>query len=214
MVGVGVAAILLLAVGAGAVLFIRNEGRDEASDGTPALSSDELRAAVESFDPSLNARAEVGLINAAARQDREALRAVALEQLSANNPEVRWAALYALSVVVEPGDSEGIAALEEFLVSTDVDERLAAASGLVVVGEKAAVPVLITLLESTETTEYVVMPTWRIARGLLLAHVMQDLGLRGAENGRAAAAAKPAWQSWWDERGASLTWDTATGTFR
>lgn len=215
----GSARWLLLAVVATAAAVVlavtilvgsRGGGGDSTSTG---LGDVDAKDAVVGFDPSLNARTELALIHAAAEQDPEALRTIALDQLASNSSDVRWAALYALSVVVEPGDPEGAAALMQSLGSTDVDERLAAASGLVAVGERAAVPVLIAILESTETTQYIVMPCWRVARGLLLTHVNQDLGLRDADSGRTVAAAMPAWQTWWAEHGPSLAWDKATGTF-
>lgn len=209
LAAVATAAALVVAV----TILVGSRGGGSNSKLT-GLRDVDATDAVAGFDPSLNARTELALIHAAAEQDPEALRTIALDQLASNNSDVRWAALYALSVVVEPGDPESTAALMQSLGSADVDERLAAAGGLVAVGEKAAVPVLIAILESTETTQYIVMPSWRVARGLLLTHVSQDLGLRGADTGRTAAAAKPAWQTWWAEHGPSLAWDAATGTFK
>jgi HEAT repeat protein len=134
--------------------------------------------------------------------------------LKSPNADVRWAAIYALSLIVTKTDAEGVSALKASLDSTDLDEQLAAAGGLVAVGEKAAVPVLIALLESSENTQYIVTPAWRMARGLLLVHVAQDFGLREADDRPRAAAAKPAWQAWWVERGASLSWDPKVGKFQ
>lgn len=203
----------VIAVVVAVTIFVGSRGGGSDSKSTGLRDAD-AEDAVAGFDPSLNARTELALIHVASERDPAALRTIALDQLTSNNPDVRWAALYALSVVVEPGDSEGASALMQSLGSTDVDERLAAASGLVAVGEKAAVPVLIAILESSETTQYIVMPSWRVARGLLLTHVNQDLGLRDADSGRTVAAAMPAWQTWWAEHGPSLAWDEAAGTFK
>lgn len=211
---IGVAVFVAAALVVLAGVLTKSWWGSDADSSPRGVQKVDVEDAVVGFDPSLNARTELGLIHAAAGQDHETLRKVALDQLASDNPDVRWAALYALSVVVQPGDPEGSSALMQSLGSSDVDERLAAAGGLIAVGEKAALPVLIALLESTETTQYIVMPSWRVARGLLLAHVKQDLGLRDADTGRKAAAAKPAWQNWWTGQGPSLTWDTATGTFR
>ena len=187
-----------------------NKDGDAASRALRVDSKD----AVVGFDPSFNARTEVGLINAAAHGDHEGLRTVALAELNSTDADVRWAAIYALSLIVTQGDGEGVSALRASLASTDLDEQLAAAGGLVAVGEKAAVPVLIALLESSKTTRYIVTPAWRMARGLLLSHVAQDLGLRDADDRRKAAAAKPAWQAWWAERGALLSWNPDVGKFQ
>ena len=205
------AAVILISGGVflGRSLFFGDD--DPASRAVPGIDIEDV---VAGFAPSLNAREEVGLINAAAQQDHEALRSVALDHLDSSEPSVRWAANYALSLVVREGDSEGIAALNTALKSPDLDERLAAASGLVVAGERTALPVLIELLASNEATGYVVMPAWRWARGLLLIHTAEDFGLRAADDGADAAASRPAWQAWWSSKAAVLTWDTAAGKFR
>jgi hypothetical protein len=210
--GAAVVVIAVVAVVGG--LVSRSWWGSGADSGSRYVLKVDAKDAIIGFDPTVNARDEVGRINAAARQDTGALRTFALEQLGSTDPNIRWAALYALSLVIEEDDGEGVAALMLSLGSGNLDERLAAASGLVAVGEKAAVPVLISLLESSETTRYIVLPSWRVARGLLLTHVQQDLGLRNAASGPSAAAAKPAWQTWWAQHESSLDWDASTETFR
>ena len=173
-----------------------------------------MHEALTSFDPAAP-RAGLLAIHEAAADDPDTLRTVALEIFESGNAAERWAAVYALSIVIERGDTEAVEALRESLEAEDLDERLAAAEGLIASGEKAGFPVLIELLGSPETTTTVVIPLWRVARGLLLTYAEEDLGgLREATDGRAAAAARPAWESWWAARGPGLTWDAQTGKFR
>jgi hypothetical protein len=171
-------------------------------------------AALRGFDASINARQAIGLLHAAADADREGLRKTALAEIGSSNAEVRWAAVYSLALVVKRDDADGISALETALASADLDERLAAADGLVAAGDKSALPVLIELLASRATTRYIVMPVWRWARGLLLVHSTQDFGLRAALDRTSAAATQPAWQAWWNTNANALAWDASTGKFR
>ena len=208
-----VAATVLVAAGiATFVLFFREDATDQT--GPAEGSTAEIRAAIVDFALGPNPRNAIGRINEAARQDHEALRLVALENVNSADSDERWAAVYALSMVIQPGDSEGIATLERFLGSDDLDERVAAADGLGAVGEKSGLPVLIALLDSEETTDYVVIPVWRVARGLLLARVDQDLGLANAADRQTAHVVRPAWESWWAERGSSVEWGPSIGRFR
>ena len=188
--------------------------RDGSGEHSPLAADVDPNEAVAEFDPRNNARAAVAQIHAAALDDPDGLRRVGLEHANSSEAEVRWAALYALSLVVEPGDNESIQALHGALESADLDERLAAAGGLVASGEASALPVLIELLASSETTSYVRIPAWRVARGLLLANTSEDFGLRAAEDAPTAASTAPAWESWWQDRGATLAWHPAEGRFQ
>jgi hypothetical protein len=212
VLGIVVATVLVAAGVLTFVLFFREDATDQTGPARGLAA--EIRAAIVDFAPGPNPRNAIGQIHEAAQQNHEALRLVALEEVSSVDSDERWAAVYALSIVIQPGDAEGISTLERFLASDDLDERLAAADGLGAVGERSGIPVLIALLDSEETTDYVVIPVWRVARGLLLARVDQDLGLVNAADGPAARSARPAWESWWAERGSSVEWDPATGRFR
>ncbi|MBE0610849.1 MAG: HEAT repeat domain-containing protein [Dehalococcoidia bacterium] len=210
VLGIVVATVLVAAGVATFVLFFQEDVTDQAG---PARGT-AAETAIVDFAPGPNPRNAIGHIHEAARQNHDALRLVALKEVSSVDSDERWAAVYALSIVIQPGDAEGISTLERLLASDDLDERLASADGLGAVGEKSGIPVLIALLDSEETTDYVVIPVWRVARGLLLARVDQDLGLVNAADGRAARSVRPAWESWWAERGSSVEWDPATGRFR
>lgn len=209
----GLATVLLVVAGAGAFFLSRGSGEDGVSR-PAARSRSEIHEALTSFDPAAP-RTGLLAIHEAAAGDPDAVRTVALDILESGGASDRWAAVYALSIVIEHGDTEVVDALRESLEAEDLDERLAAAEGLVASGEKVGFPVLIDLLGSTETTTTVVVPLWRVARGLLLTYATEDLGgLRSATDTRSAAAARPAWESWWAERGTGLTWDAQTGRFR
>lgn len=208
VMGAGVLAVAVVGVAAWRLLA------GDSAEETQLTTAADPNEAVAEFNPANNPRAAVAQIHAAALDDPDGLRDVGLEHAHSSDAEVRWAALYALSLVVEPGDEESAEALRVALQSADLDERLAAAGGLVASGERSALPVLIELLGSGETTSYVRIPAWRVARGLLLTSTSEDFGLRAADSAAAAASTAPAWESWWRDAGANLTWQPAEGRFQ
>ncbi len=138
----------------------------------------------------------------------------ALAQLDAEDPAVRFAALYALANTAETRAQ--LNALREVLGSESLSERVLAAEALLVRGEKEAIPVLIAALNSEEELAYSLPPqvAWWYARYLLLQYTLEDFGLEGDESFATAAAAQPTWQAWWEENGDSLQWYTEEGVYR
>jgi hypothetical protein len=116
---------------------------------------------------------------------------------------------------VSEDDRDGIDAMGGFLGSGPDAERLIAAGGLLSVGEKAAIPVLIELLASGAPVPNSDPPraVWQVARGVLLFYTDQDLGLREAADAEAAAVAQADWEAWWEASGEALTWDPGTTRF-
>jgi HEAT repeat protein len=204
----------LLAVSVGiAILTAGCTGGEGASAGPDTTSGPDPVAVVEGFDPSINARTALGDIHTAARDDAEALLAVALENVDAADEDVRWAAVYALAITATADDDAAISALTETLGSSDPDERLTAAGSLATLGAKESIPILIDLLDSDAELRYVVLPAWRVAADMLLASTDEDFGILDAVEPEARADAKAMWESWWADRGAELTWDPERGVF-
>jgi hypothetical protein len=147
--------------------------------------------------------------------DPDALRSAAMAHIEDADPEVRRAALYALSFSVVREDGPAVEELRSFLDAEDEGDKLTAAGGLLSIGEKAAIPVLIDLLGSDVPIPYSDPPleVWEVARGLLLAHTDQDLGLLSAADAEAAAAVQDEWRGWWGSSETTLTWDPAAWRF-
>lgn len=144
------------------------------------------------------------------------VRVAALDQLPTATGDVRYAALYALSLTAEGDDA--FVALHDALESVDVDERMLAAGSLVARGDKAALPVLIEMLGSAEDLAFRDPPqaAWEFARFVLLRYTAEDLGLLGPRTFSAvdAAAAQPAWATWWIEHGDRLEFDAEQRLYR
>ena len=140
------------------------------------------------------------------RERPDELRAAALEHLGEEDPNVHYAAMYALSLTAEPGESAD--GLRRYLGSDDLNERFLAAGSLLARGEKEAIPVLIDLLDSEDPVAYRDPPrmAWQVARSALLTFVEQDHGLVDAEGFEDVSATKPAWERWWDEAGDAVQW--------
>jgi HEAT repeat protein len=128
--------------------------------------------------------------------DPESTRTTAKHLIVADDPDVRLAAIYALSSTLTPADVD---ALLPILESADPQERVLAAGGLLTVGEARAVPVLIALLadETLIALGFPPVPVWERARVALLNATGQDFGLRGAATRETAAATIPDWEAWW-----------------
>jgi HEAT repeat protein len=176
-----VLAILLLAVGCGG-------SGDTAVDPS---------AAIESFDAAREAGSRPrAKLNAAVLTEPDATREAALDHLDSQDPDARMAAVYALSITLQPDDTDALAPLLE---SDRSGERVLAATGMLAMGDGRAVPVLIEALRLEDPTAFGSPPVrvWEQARFALLSFTGQDLGLREAATAQDAAATAPEWESWW-----------------
>jgi len=131
-----------------------------------------------------------------ALRDPAGLRSAALAKLSSKDPNVRYAAVYALSLTATKGAS--LDALVPILRSRDVTERILAAETLTAQQDKRGVPVLIDELDSKVFFAHWAPPrrAWEEAQRALLRFVPADPGLRHA--------GKAAWRRWWARHGASV----------
>ncbi len=141
--------------------------------------------------------------------DPESLRTAALTHVDDPDTTIHSAALYALSLSVDARDRAARDTLQRFLTSLDDVERLRASVGLIGVGDKAAVPVLIDLIGSSAVLPGGDPPlaVWRVARGTLMVNTGEDFGLRRADSVEAARATRPSWTAWWSTYGADLQWN-------
>jgi hypothetical protein len=153
--------------------------------------------AIERFDatPDAGSRSRAHL-NAAVLAEPDATRQAALDNLEAQDADVRLAAAYALSITLQPDDADALAPLLE---SSSPGERVLAAAGMLAVGDGRAVPELIAALELDDQLPFGSprLRVWEQARFALLSFTGQDLGLRDAATMRDAAATVSEWQSWW-----------------
>jgi HEAT repeat protein len=131
----------LLAEFIGAAVLIAGCG-NRSPEPDPAVTA--VIAATRYNSPSALAE-----INRLAALSPAALRAAAVAQIGDPAPAVRDAARYALAVSVTAEDAAAVAALRDLLDADDDAGRLTAAGGLLSIGDKPAVPVLIDLLGST-----------------------------------------------------------------
>lgn len=161
-------------------------------------------AAIDEFDTSAKAgfgpRARLSL---ALVTDPEATRMAALERLKSEDPDVRIAAVYALSITLRPEDADALAPV---LKASDPGERVLAAAGMLAVEDRRAVPVLIEALGEDAALPFGSprARVWEKARFALLQFTGQDFGLREATTGSAAAATVPEWKAWWAQAEASF----------
>ena len=148
------------------------------------------------------------------RENPESAAVAALQQLQADDPSVRFVAIYTLANTATT-DAQ-LDALRTVLTSASLSERVLAAEALLARGDKQAVPVLIAALNSGEDLANSLPPrqAWEYARQLLLQFTDQDFGLTVDESLAAATAAQPAWQAWWEQNGGGLEWFPDEGVFR
>lgn len=154
-------------------------------------------AAIETFDAAAEAGSRPrSRLNAAVLAEPDATREAALDLLESQDPDVRIAAAYALSITLQPDDADALAPLLE---SDSSGQRVLAAAGMLAVGDGRAVPVLISALEVEDPLPFGSPPlrVWEQARFALLSFTGQDLGLREAATAKDAAATAPEWESWW-----------------
>jgi hypothetical protein len=153
--------------------------------------------AIESFDasPDAGSRSRAHL-NAAVLAEPDASREAALDHLESQDADVRIAAVYALSITLQPDDADALAPLLE---SDSSGERVLAAAGMLAVGDGRAVPVLISALDVEDPLPFGSPPlrAWEQARFALVSFTGQDLGPRKAVTAQDAAATAPEWESWW-----------------
>jgi HEAT repeat protein len=161
-------------------------------------------AAMDAFDTAPEAGAwPRSRLNIAVLADPQGSRAAALRRLQSEDPEVRIAAIYALSITLKPGDAD---ALARVLESSNAGERVLAAAGMVAVGDERAVPVLIDALGIEDPLPFGAprLRVWKQARISLLSFTGQDFGLRESATAEEAAATQSDWEAWWAEAGASF----------
>jgi len=139
-----------------------------------------------------------------------AARIAGLQHLRDTNPYTRFAALYTVALTAVPGPT--MQALRTAVRASDTSERLLAAVALLVRGEKAAIPVLIETLDSSQYLEFHDPPqqAWDYARSILLTYTTQDFGLRKASTLAAARRAQRAWIAWWKAHASSIHWDATS----
>jgi hypothetical protein len=174
-----------------------------ACSGDDAVKVDPA-AAIQEFDAAPEAGSwPRSRLNSAVLADPQGSRAAALERLESKDPGVRIAAIYALSITLEPGDADALAPLLE---SSDAGERVLAAAGMLAVGDERAVPVLIVSLGIEDPLPFGAPPlrVWEQARIALLSFTGQDFGLRESATIEEAAATQSDWEAWWAEDEASF----------
>jgi hypothetical protein len=141
------------------------------------------------------------------------VRAAALKHLHDKDTNVAFASFYALTETATAGPSD--AALDSFLTSSDLNERLPAAGALVSRGQKEGIPVLITALGSTKAIAWFDPPMegWQYARFVLTTFTNKDLGLAKARERPETRRTEPTWARWYAQRGNGLSWDPSKRKF-
>ncbi len=142
-------------------------------------------------------------VNRLAGSQQEGLRSAALAHLQSADAGVRYGAVYALTLTAVAGPS--MDALKGLLQTGNASEQLLAATRLVALGDRDALPVIIGFLDSDASLSYWSPPKqlWQFARRQLLVLTDQDFGLRAANDRAAAAATMADWSHWWAENGAT-----------
>jgi hypothetical protein len=171
-------------------------------------------AAIEGFDSSSQAGSRPrSRLNTAVLAEPGAIRKAALANLEAEDPDVRIAAVYALSLTLKPEDANALAPLLE---SRDPRERVLAAAGMLSQGDRRAAPVLIKALGIGDPLPFGAPPlrVWEQARVALLSFSGQDFGLSKADTAQEAEATAPKWEPWWSKAEASFEVVRAQELFR
>ena len=165
----------------------------------PAVTAEtqvDAATAIDRFDPESQSSWGRASLGTALLMEPDAARSAALERLDAGDPDVRLAAVYALSITLEPEDVEPLAPILE---SESAAERVLAASAMVALGDGRGVPVLIESLGVDELMPFgkPPLPIWRQARWALLEFTGQDFGLSSATSVEESAATVADWEDWW-----------------
>ncbi len=205
--------LALLAIG---LLFIEVACNLSGSVSAPPPTADpELVSFLTAFDsaPGREPESFRALFEAAARAP-EGLAWAAVAALDSPNPDVRFAAIYALTLAASEGQPRQ--ALIDLLSSEEVHERLLAADRLLALGEVQAVPIVIAALSSVDDLPHAEPPqqAWEYARRLLLQYTDEDLGLLTAAGSDDARLAQSGWQSWWYAVGSDLRWNAAERVYQ
>lgn len=153
-------------------------------------------------------------LDAQIRNSPREVEVAALSAMDSPEPEVRLAALYALSLTATT--DRATAALKEGLQETDITLRLLAAAGLISRGEPQAIPVLIEALHSNEPLVYSEPPrvAWVYGRMLLIQYVEPEFGLLAADDFESVGLAAEAYQAWWEAQGDGIVWDPELNRFQ
>lgn len=168
--------------------------------------------ALEQFDASDAGSWSRARLNSAVVFEPAATRQAALERLDSDDPDVRIAAVYALSMTLAPEDADSLAPL---LGSGSPAERVLAGAGMLASGDSRAVPVLIEALGIDDPLPFGAPPlrVWEQARWALLPFTGQDFGLAEAATSEEASATASAWEEWWAETESSFQVTRAPGLF-
>jgi hypothetical protein len=170
-----------------------------------------LPPVIETFDGSEDA---LDTLNRAILDDPGGVAQMGIASLPAEDVQVRYAAVYALSLTADASQAE---ALLPALQDPDGRLRTIAAGALIGLGRKESIPILIAALSSDDAIPYSEPPTaqWQLAYRALNYYTGQDFGFQAAGEADAAgrAAAAQAWQAWWDQVGVQLHWEASTGRY-
>ena len=183
---------------------------DKAHAADAASAPEQL---ITGFAASPEINKSFALINQAARSETVALRTAALAHLRDANPDVHYAALYALALTADA--DHGARELAVLLSSPLADDRLLAAGALAGLRDKRALPVLIAALDDPRILSYrdPPEPAFEFAKTELLWFTRQEFVLKGAATAEQIGATKPAWENWWRTAGASIHFDPQTRRF-
>lgn len=144
-------------------------------------------------------------LHGALESDPEGLILQAQAALGSSEIETRFAAVYALGLAV---DEANAGLLLPALRDPDLALRMIAAGALIGLGEPESIPILIAAMDTDDLLphSHPPRPMWMFADATLRWYTRIDFGLTAdAEDQRQASA--EAWRNWWEENGASLTWD-------
>ncbi|MDO8363139.1 MAG: hypothetical protein Q7V88_09590 [Actinomycetota bacterium] len=180
-----------------------------SSPGTaPGLSDSAARDLLAQYDPGAAAELDELALH---RRD-PSLLAAARDAIEAGaTGGQRWAAVY---VWVNEGDDS--APLLTLLTADDAEIRLMAAIGLLARGRSEGFPPLLDLLvDDSETSGVPPVLVWqRAATALARYTAVSELGPQLDGDAASRQAARNAWQAWFDEHAATLTFDTGEGLWR
>lgn len=210
--GLGVAAAALAVASIACSLLAPASDGAVATGGSPspvAAPTSTTSPVITTFDGS---DAAFGALDLAIESNPAAVIEQARSALTAEDPKVRFAAVYALGLTVEPGNAD---ILVPVLEDPDPALRAIAAGALSGLGIKDSLPVLIEALAVDASLPYSdpPLPQWALAESALVEYTGQDFRVGAAiQDGDAPArqAAVEAWRGWWLANAARLTWDAGT----
>ena len=184
-------------------------------DGDPSGESNPTTTAF--VEPEVSTEDAKAAIDAAAFDDAESLEqlgplafteegAAAAAEVLAATPEgaAKWAAVY---VYANGGDDAEV--LTPYLADADPSVRVLAAAGVVTMGGRAGITVLIDLLTVNDTLTGSTPPmrVWEVAAANLLSMPADGLGPALDADDATRAVSQQAWRDWFTANGARLTFD-------